>query len=258
MKKYALVTGASSGIGRAFALQLAQKGYHVMLTARSGPNLKGLAEYIRSNYKAGANFLALDLSKVNAAAQIKQWCDELDIAPSILINNAGFGLWGDFPALDLEEQINMHRLNTEALIRLTHNMLPLLAENERSYILNVSSTAAYQAVPTLSVYAASKAFVLSFSRALRYELKQTGISVSCLCPGPTDTGFAKRAGLDALAELAEKFNMSADDVAAAGLKGLFKGKAEIIPGTLYKISAAVVRHAPKKIIEHLAAGLYKQ
>jgi len=110
----------------------------------------------------------------------------------------------------------------------------------------------------LSIYAASKAFVLSFSRALRHELKQTGISVSCLCPGPTDTGFAKRAGLDALAELAEKFNMSADDVAAAGLKGLFNGRAEIIPGALNKISAAVVRHAPRKIIERLAAGLYKQ
>ncbi|MDO3626788.1 SDR family oxidoreductase [Mucilaginibacter sp. BT774] len=258
MNKYALITGASSGIGRSFALQLAQEGYHVMLTARSGPNLKDLAEYIRSNYKVGTNILALDLSKVNAAARIKQWCEELDIAPSILINNAGFGLWGDFPELDLEEQVNMHRLNTEALIRLTHTMLPLLAKNEKSYILNVSSTAAYQAVPTLSIYAASKAFVLSFSRALCYELKQTGISVSCLCPGPTDTGFAKRAGLDALADLAEKFNMSPDDVAAAGLKGLFKGKAEIVPGALNKISATVVRHAPKKIIERLAAGLYNQ
>ena len=258
MNKYALVTGASSGIGKSFALQLAQKGYHVMLTARSKPNLKDLAEYIRLNYKVGANVLALDLAKVNAAGQIKQWCAELDIAPSILINNAGFGLWGDFPALDLEEQVNMHRLNTEALIRLTHTMLPLLAKNEKSYILNVSSTAAYQAVPTLSIYAASKAFVLSFSRALCYELKQTGISVSCLCPGPTDTGFAKRAGLDALADLAEKFNMSPDDVAAAGLKGLFKGKAEIVPGALKKISATVVRYAPKKIIERLAAGLYNQ
>ena len=258
MNKYALVTGASSGIGRAFALQLAQKGYHVMMTARSKPNLKDLAEYIRSKYKVGANVLPLDLAKVNAAAQIRQWCDELDIAPSILINNAGFGLWGDFPALDLEEQVNMHRLNTEALVRLTHTMLPVLAENKKSYILNVSSTAAFQAVPTLGVYAASKAFVLSFSRALRYELKQTGISVSCLCPGPTNTGFAKRAGLEALADLAEKFNMSPDDVAAAGLNGLFKGKAEIIPGAFNKISAAVIRHAPRKIIERLAASLYKQ
>lgn len=257
MNKYALVTGASSGIGRSFALQLAAKGYNLMLIARSESKLEELAEHIRLNHKVEANFLTLDLSKENAAARIKQWCDELNIAPSVLINNAGYGLWGDFPVLDLEEQVNMHRLNTEALVRLTYMMLPLLAENKKSYILNVSSTAAFQAVPTLSIYAASKAFVLSFSRALHYEFRQTRISVSCLCPGPTDTGFAKRAGLDALADLAEKFNMSADEVAAAGLSGLFKGKAEIIPGALNKISAAVVRHAPKKIIERLAASLYK-
>ncbi|MBV8389421.1 MAG: SDR family oxidoreductase [Mucilaginibacter sp.] len=257
MKKYALITGASGGIGKSFARQLAQRGYHVILIARSEAKLQALAESIRLIYNVEAISLPLDLSVDNAAVLIKEWCDKLSIAPAILINNAGYGLWGNFPVLNLEELVNMHRLNTEAVIRITHALLPLLGENERSYILNVSSTAAFQAVPTLGVYAASKAFILSFSRALRYELKGTGVSVSCLCPGPTDTGFAKRAGLEALADLAQKFNMSPDDVAAAGLKGLFKGKAEIVPGLFNKISAAVVRHAPKKLIERAAAGLYK-
>jgi short-subunit dehydrogenase len=132
-----------------------------------------------------------------------------------------------------------------------------LRKQKQAFILNVSSTAAYQAVPTLALYAASKAFVLSFSRALRYELKDTNISVSCLCPGPTDTGFAHRAGMDALAELAAKFNMPADEVARIGLKGMFRKKVEIIPGFLNKVSSFGARHLSKAMIERITAGLYK-
>ena len=121
----------------------------------------------------------------------------------------------------------------------------------------MASTAAYQAVPTLAVYAATKAFVLSFSRALRIELKDV-VSVSCLCPGPTDTGFAHRAGMDAIADLAEKFNMQPGEVAKIGLEGMFNKKAEIIPGLLNKLSAIGSRHLNKALIERIASGLYKK
>jgi len=150
----------------------------------------------------------------------------------------------------------MLQLNINAVAELTYYLLPQL-KKQPSYILNVSSTAAYQAVPTLAAYAASKAFVLSFSRALRIELKDT-ISVSCLCPGPTDTGFAHRAGMDAIAELAEKFNMRPAEVAKIGVEGMFKRKPEIVPGFLNKVSAIGARHINKALIERIAAGLYKK
>jgi len=136
-------------------------------------------------------------------------------------------------------------------------LLPVLKNQPQSHILNVSSTAAYQAVPTFTIYAASKAFVLSFSRGLRYELKNTNISVSCLCPGPTDTGFAHRAGMDALAELAAKVNMTPDDVAGIALKGMFNKKTEIIPGFLNKLSSFGAKHLNKSLVERISAGLYK-
>jgi uncharacterized protein len=137
-------------------------------------------------------------------------------------------------------------------------LLPLLEQQERAYVLNVSSTAAYQAMPTMALYAASKSFVLSFSRALRYELRKTNISVSCLSPGPTATGFVSRAGLEALADLADKFNMSATIVAGVGLKGMFNRKSEIIPGIVNKLSVFGATHLPKSWIERITAGLYKR
>jgi len=257
MKKYALVTGASSGIGKSLALQLAARGYTVLLTARSEERLKELADLIATQYNVESLYLPLDLSAESAAKSLSNWCADLAVVPNVLVNNAGYGLWGNFTELNLDEQVNMHRLNTEAVIRLSFAILPLLKQHKQSYILNVSSTAAYQPVPTLGVYAAGKSFVLSFSRALRAELKGSAVSISCLCPGPTATGFAHRAGLDALAKLAEKFNMSPDLVAAEGLKGLFKGKAEIIPGFLNRFSAFGAIHAPDALVNWVTSRLYK-
>lgn len=258
MKGYALITGASSGIGRSLAIKLAQQGFDLLLTARSEDKIKELAQQTTTQHGVKAEYLPLDLSKEDAPAAIADWCSRLKINPALLINNAGYGLWGNFDALDLNEELNMHRLNTESLIKLTYLLLPLLKANPKSYILNVASTAAYQAVPTLAVYSATKAFVLIFSRGLRMELKDSGVIVSCLCPGPTDTGFTKRAGMDAMAEVAEKFNMDADEVAAIALKGLFKGKAEIVPGLLNKLSVIGVRHLPKALPERIAAKLYQK
>lgn len=250
IKRYALVTGASSGIGREIAKQLSQRGYQLLLVARSGDQLRALADEI------GAEYFVQDLSLPGGAAAVYDHWRHLPV--SILINNAGYGLWGDFEELPIKEQQLMLQLNVAAVIELTHHFMPVLRQQQQSYILNVASTAAYQAVPTLALYAASKAFVLSFSRALRYELKDTNISVSCLCPGPTDTGFADRAGMSALAELAEKFNMQPGEVAALAIKGLFKGKAEVIPGLLNRLAAFSTRLLPKALIENITAGLYRK
>ncbi len=258
MNEYALITGASKGIGRSVALQLAGLGYNLLLTARSEPELQQLAQLIKKDYNVNADYLAIDLSEDGAAAKLSGWCKESTFPVSVLINNAGFGAWGNFEELDLQEQIKMLNLNINALVELTYFLLPVLKKQNTAFILNVASTAAYQAVPTLALYSASKAFVLSFSRALRYELIDTTVSVSCLCPGPTDTGFAHRAGMDALAELATKFNMQPNEVAKIGLKGMFNKKAEIIPGFLNKLSATGARHLNKSLIERITNNLYKK
>lgn len=258
INEFALITGASKGIGKSMTLQLAKAGYHLLLVARSEAELQQLAAQIQDHYNNNVFYLSADLSLDTAPLQVADWVGQYTDKLSILINNAGYGLWGDFGQLDLSAQMNMMALNINAVLGLTHRLLPLLKQQKQSYILNLSSTAAYQAVPTLALYAASKSFILSYSRALRYELKNSGVSVSCLCPGPTDTGFANRAGLDALADLAEKFNMSPEIVASAGIKGMFNKKAEIVPGFLNKLSAFGAQHLNKSLIERITASLYKR
>lgn len=256
--EFALITGASKGIGRSIALQLAEAGYHLLLVARTEADLQQLSAQIQQVYGNQVFCLAADLSAADAALGVAEWVKRQTGQLSVLVNNAGFGLWGDFEKLDLPEQMNMLSLNINSVVELTHHLIPVLKQSKQSYILNLSSTAAYQAVPTLTLYAASKSFILSFSRALRYELKDTGISVSCLCPGPTDTGFASRAGLDLLADLAKKFNMSPESVARTGIKGMFRKKAEIVPGFLNKLSAFGAVHLNKSLTERITAGLYKR
>lgn len=256
--EFALITGASKGIGKSMAITLAKMGYNLLLVARSVEELQQLATQIQSNYNNKVYYLQADLSTDTAPIQVANWVQQHTNQLSILINNAGYGLWGNFEKLELSAQMNMLALNINTVLSLTHHLLPLLKQQKQSYILNVSSTAAYQAVPSLALYAASKSFILSYSRALRYELKNTPVSVSCLCPGPTDTDFAHRAGLDAMADLAKKFNMSPESVAITGIKGMFNKKAEIIPGFLNKLSAFGAQHLNKALIERITAGLYNK
>jgi short-subunit dehydrogenase len=254
---YALVTGASKGIGREIVLQLVERGYHVLLVARSEQELSQLALEIEEKYKVNAFYFSADLSKPGAAKEVADWGNGKTTSLSVLVNNAGYGMWGSFETLDLTAQMEMLQLNINAVLELTHHLLPGLKAQQQSYILNVASTAAYQAMPTMALYAASKSFILSYSRAITYELKDTSVSVSCLSPGPTATGFGSRAGLDAFAELADKFNMPAALVAQIGLKGLFKKKPEIIAGFLNKVSAFGANLLPKGIVERISANLYR-
>ncbi|WP_231426172.1 MULTISPECIES: SDR family oxidoreductase [Pedobacter] len=254
---FALVTGASKGLGKAIANDLAKKGYYLLLISRSENELSNLSKEVQANFGITAAYLAIDLSQHGAAEKVNDWVIENNFTISILINNAGYGLWGKFNELSLTTQIEMCHLNIDVLVKLSHLLIPRLSKNKQAYILNVSSTAAYQAVPTLAIYSATKSFVLSFSRALRFELKDSPISVSCLSPGPIDTGFAKRAGLDAFSKMAEKFNMKPEDVAKIALKGLFSKKSEIIPGATNWISTFATRILSKGFIEKMAAGIYK-
>jgi short-subunit dehydrogenase len=254
---YALITGASKGIGKAMAIALAKRKINLLLVARSVTALDDLQLEIQASYAVKVYSLAIDLTEPNAAPDLYQWVLKKEVNISILINNAGYGLWGNFGALNLTEQLEMCQLNINMVTSLCHYFLPMLQKEKQAYILNVCSTAAYQAVPTLAVYSATKAFVLSFTRALRFELKSGPVSVTCLSPGPVDTGFAERAGLDAFSKMAEKFNMKPDEVAEIAIKGMFAKKSEIIPGFTNIISVYANRILPKAFIEKMAAGIYK-
>jgi len=253
---YALVTGASKGIGKAIAHELASRMYNVLLVARSGELLKALCDDIGSRYGASCHAFAADLSEPDAPARVHAWIEKEDFPLSVLVNNAGYTIWSAFEQSDLDAQFNMLNLNIRAKLSLTHRLLPRLHRQPRAYILNVASTSAYQAVPTMSTYAASKAFVVLFSRALRIELARTGVSVSCLSPGTTDTDFMNRANMHALRETAEKFNMKAEEVARIAVKGMLAGKAEIIPGFVNWFSAKMTSLVPKAVSEKVAAGIY--
>jgi short-subunit dehydrogenase len=256
---YALVTGASRGIGRAISLQLAKRGYDLLLVARSEDQLTALALEISAKYQHQAHVLALDLAAPGAAETVAAWATQQTDQLAVLVNNAGYGLWGRFEQLGLAEQQNMMQLNMHLPVALTHALLPALHQVPKAFILNVSSTAAYQAVPSLSVYAASKAFLLSFSRGLRYELKTSNISVTCLSPGATTTGFTDRAGMGAeLQATANKVSMTPEAVAEAAVAGLLAGEAELIPGVLNKVSAGLTSIVPKGIVEKIAAGIYEK
>jgi len=254
---YALITGASKGIGRSMAHALASRKYNLLLVARSEEELATVAAELSARWQVNVAYLALDLSLPEATAKVYEWCKTGNYAVSVLINNAGYAVWGNFASRSLEEQQQMVRVNAEAPIALCHYMLPMLQQQPQSYILNVSSTAAYQAVPTMSLYAASKSFLLLFSRALRQELKSSNVSVSCLCPGPVKTNFINRAGMQAIQATADKYGMMPDAVAAVAIKGMFSKKAEIIPGALNVVSAFLTRLVPKSLVENIAANLYK-
>ncbi|MCC3156337.1 SDR family oxidoreductase [Hymenobacter sp. 15J16-1T3B] len=260
MPPFALITGASRGIGRELARELARRGYGLLLVARSAADLAELCTELRTLGQVPVEYLPLDLTSPNAAARVAEWATEQAAGRlAVLVNNAGFGLWGRFADLSAAEQLNMLQLNMLVPVALTHALLPQLRAAPRAYVLNVASTAAYQAVPTLALYAASKAFLLTFSRGLRYELLGTSVSVSCLSPGATSTDFADRAGMNPeLQQTSARFAMKPAEVARIGVAGLLAGEAEIIPGVLNKVSARLTGVVPKALTEKIAAGLYEK
>ncbi|MBL4658110.1 MAG: SDR family NAD(P)-dependent oxidoreductase, partial [Flavobacteriales bacterium] len=189
--------------------------------------------------------------------ELVELCGANDYEVNILVNNAGFGLWGAFGDLPIQGQLEMMNLNMSSLVSLTHYFLPMLSKSKKSHVLNVASVASFLAIPHFSIYAATKAFVLSFSRSLRFDVADQGIKVSCLCPGATESEFLKVAGMESVGKKADGLYMTAEAVAKIGISGMMRGKAEIVPGVINKIAAKGMRVAPRSIVEAIAERFYK-
>ena len=255
---YALITGASKGIGKALAFELAKNKFDILITARSATLLGEVAAAIRMEHDVQVHFLALDLSDQNAPQQLFNWCVENKFPIAVLANNAGFGLSGPFEKIPLAETTNLLQLNIVAPTQLCSLFIPLLKQQTQSYILNTCSSSAYQAVPMLNVYAASKAYILRFTRALKHELSDSPISVTCLSPGPTDTDWAKSANVgEKVLKMADKLNMSPQKVAAVAVRAMLNKRTEVIVGFTNKLGAFMAWLLPDGFIEKTTARLYK-
>ncbi len=245
--KTALITGASSGIGLEFANLFAKDGYHVVLTARNEKRLHEIADQLKAKYGTEATIFAKDLSMTDAAEELTAEILSKGIEIDILINNAGFAAYGPFNETSWKDEKDMIQVNITALTTLTKHLLPGMIKRNRGKILNVASTAAFQPGPLMAVYYATKAYVLSFSEAIDYELLNTNVSVTALCPGATATNFEKRASLES-SRLFQSGAMNAHEVALSGYNALMKEKAVDVPGFKNKALANIVRFLPRKTV----------
>ena len=245
-----LITGASAGLGVEFARQCAKRGDEVVLVARRKDRLDPLADEIGDK----AHVIVADLSEPGAATKIVGDTIARGMWVRTLINNAGFGLRGRFDELPLDWQLEMIDLNIRALTNLSFVVINDMVLKGGGSILNVASTAAFQAGPNMAVYFASKAYVLSFTEALHEEWKDRGIKVSALCPGPTRTEFGDVAGFETLGQF-DRLAMEAGPVVKAGLEGLDANRAVVIPGTTNKIGAWSTRFAPRSVVRRIAGSL---
>jgi uncharacterized protein len=244
-----LITGASAGLGVAFAKQCAARGDEVVLVARRKDRLNKLAAELGK-----AHVIAADLSKPNSAAKLLAEIKSRGLWVRTLINNAGFGLRGRFDALPLDRQLEMIDLNIRSLTNLAFVVIDDMRAHGGGSILNVASTAAFQPGPNMAVYFATKAYVLWFTEALHEEWKDRGIKVSALCPGPTRTEFGDVAGIKTLGSF-DRLAMEAEPVVRAGLEGLDRNKAIVIPGATNKIGAWSTRLAPRSTVRRIAGAL---
>ncbi|HRH71009.1 MAG TPA: SDR family NAD(P)-dependent oxidoreductase [Flavobacteriales bacterium] len=255
-KGYALITGASQGIGAAVALELARKGFGVVVTARSEDALRQVCAAAAALNNGHARAIAVDLSAPDGVDRIVRSVSEQGLPLSCLVNNAGQGLWGMFDELTLDDQRRMMHLNMTVPVALTHQLLPLLRKAPEAYILNVASMVAHHALGSMAVYSGSKAFVLRWSRSLRIELKGTNIRVTCCSPGSVITGFTQRAGMQAMDDLARKFGTGPEPVAKAAVAALLHGKAEVIPGLMNVVASKLQGLLPTGLSESIASGIY--
>src|SRR5438445_7917652 len=220
-----LITGASSGIGEAFARKLATQGHDLLLVARSEDMLISLCNELGRGQNIRAQYVAIDLSERDAPARMLAETVGRSLEIDLLINNAGFGSMGDFAELDLELELKMIDLNVRSLVELTHRFLRPMRERKRGSIINVASTAGFQGVPFMATYAATKAFVLSFSEALWEENRSYGIKVMALCPGVTDTNFFEASHMQ---RPPARTSQTPDDVVDLALRALRRGKSSVM------------------------------
>jgi uncharacterized protein len=247
----ALVTGASGGIGLELARVLAREGCDLVITARTQPALEGVARDLSSAYNVAVHPVAADLAAPDGAQALMQEVAAAGLEIDLLVNNAGFGLFGAFAAAPLEDEQRMIALNVSALVTLTKLCLPGMMARRRGRVLNVASTAAFLPGPNMAVYYATKAFVLSFSEAIADELRGSGVSVTVLCPGPTGTGFQDAARMQK-SRLVQGAMMHAADVAEAGYRGLMAGRPVVIPGATNRLVPWLVRMTPRRVVTILS------
>jgi short-subunit dehydrogenase len=256
MRDVALVTGASGGIGEELARLLAAGGTDVVLLARSADKLQSLAGELARAHKVSASVISADLSAPDAADTVARTLADRKQTIAILINNAGFGTHGAFAREDPGELQRMLNVNVAALTMLTRHLLPGMLERRRGRILNVASTAAFQPGPLMAAYYASKAYVLSLSEALSEETRGTGVTVTCLCPGPTRTGFQSRAQIEGSRLFNLASVMSAADVARAGYDAMMAGRPLVITGLMNKIGVQILRVSPRRIPPKIVRALH--
>lgn len=248
----ALITGASSGIGEAFARRFAADGHDLFLIARSETKLKDLCKELSEAHGIRAEYLAIDLTDTDADSRCFEESQRLDLDIDLLINNAGFGSMGDFAKLDIERELSMIRLNIGALVGLTHRFLRPMREKRRGTILNISSTAGFQPIPFMATYAATKAFVTSFSEALAEENRPFGIEVIAICPGSTETAFFE------VGNVGREFNAKGmetpEQVVDTALKAIGTGKSKVISGWKNRLVARASTLAPNSLITRVIAN----
>ena len=253
----ALVTGASSGIGKEISHILAKKGFNLVLVARSIEKLQVLSGEMKNTYGVNCYVIDADLSIYGTAKNIFNRVNSLGIHIDVLVNNAGFGKFGDFYKFDLDTYEKMIYLNISSLTVLTYLFGKEMIKNKKGWILNVSSTAAFQPIPNFAVYAATKVYVKSFSNALYYQMKNNGIIVSALCPGLTRTNFGKAAETVGTHMFNPAGLMDPEKVAEIAIDGLFKGKACIIPGFFNNVLAFFAKILPLSIVMSITDRVVK-
>jgi uncharacterized protein len=245
----ALVTGASSGIGEAVARELAARGHGLTLVARREERLRALGDELGEAHGVRAEAIAVDLGDAAGRERLSGELAERGLDVEVLVNNAGFGSGGAFVELDGEREASMVRTNVEAVVALTHAFLPAMVERDRGAVLNVASLIAFQPVPYQATYGASKAFVLSFTDALHEELRETGVTVTAVCPGPVRTEFGEMGGFGGADErIPGPLWLSAEKVARDALAAVERGDRVTVPGAHNRIAALWGQHLPRSIL----------
>lgn len=252
MPKTALITGASSGIGLEMARLFAAAKTNLLLVARSNGKLQQLAKELSTQHGIAVTILAKDLSVPDSPHEIFDYCTNHQLQVDYLINNAGFGDFGFFANSKWNRQLQMINLNITALTHLTHLFLPAMVQRRYGRVMNVASTAAFQPGPTMSVYYATKAFVLHFSEAIANELQGTGVTVTALCPGPTESGFQTAADMHDSRLVKGKKLPTSEAVATYGYNAMMNGKPVAIHGIMNYLLANSVRLAPRNLVVKIA------
>jgi short-subunit dehydrogenase len=249
-----LITGASSGIGEVFARRLAARGRNVLLVARSEEKLITLCNELGRSNSIRAQYVALDLSLQESPARLFEEAEKRGLSIDLLVNNAGFGSFGDFSKADLARELNMIDLNVKALVELTYRFLQPMRERKQGAIINVASTAAFQGVPFMATYAATKAFVLSFSEALWEENRPFGIKVMALCPGVSETNFFEAARGE---KPPARASQTPEEVVETALRGLARGKSHIISGWINRVMTESERLFPRSLVTRMAGRMMR-